>query len=81
MNNKRRFVGRFNYQREIHVLYCFSSSEKQAKLIFINRLSKLLDRSPWSLNGLYNGYLDNFSVSLEMKFTEIEEPQPKEVTP
>jgi len=72
---KSRFRGRFNYQGEIHVLYCFASSEKQAKLIFIKRLSKLLDRSPWSLSGLYSGYLDNFSVSLETEFVEINEPQ------
>lgn len=54
-------------------MYCYASSERQAKLIFINRLSKLLDRSPWSLNGLYNNYLDNYSVTLETEFTEIGE--------
>jgi len=72
---KSRWVGIFNYQRETHVLYCFARSEKQAKLIFIKRLSKLLDRSPWSLSGLYSGYLDNFSVSLETEFVEEDEPQ------
>jgi hypothetical protein len=70
---KHLWRGRFNYQHGIHILYTFASSEKQAKVIFIHRLSKLLDRSPWSLNGLYSGKLDNFSIKLETEFTEIEE--------
>jgi hypothetical protein len=71
---KNRFVGVFNYQRETHIFYCFASSEKQAKVLFIKRLAKKLDRSPWSLNGLYSGYSDNFKISLETAFEEVEEP-------
>lgn len=74
MKIKNRFVGVFNYQREVHVLYCYASSEKQAKLIFIKRLSKLLDRSAGSLTGLYGGYLDNYKIQIETIFEEINEP-------
>jgi len=70
---KSRYRGRFNYQREIHVLYTFAGSEQRAKSNFINQLARKLGREPWSLKGLYDGYLDNCSIMLETEFEEIEE--------
>ena len=70
---KSRYLGRFNYCKQIHVLYTFATSEKKAKANFINQLAEILKREPWSLKGLYDGYLDNYNIMLETEFEEIEE--------
>lgn len=70
---KNRYVGVFNYQRETHILYTFAVSEQRAKINFLNQLSKKVDRSVYSLHGLYDGHRDNFSIQLETEFEEVEE--------
>lgn len=68
---KDRWRGRFNFQHQIFILYTFAASEQRAKINLLNQLSKKVDRSVWSLRGLYAGQRDNFSIILETEFTEL----------
>jgi len=75
MKIKNRYRGVFNYQHEVHILYTFAGSEQRAKTNFINQLGERVGREPWSLKGLYDGYLNNYSVILETEFEEVEETE------
>ena len=70
---KNRYKGIFNYQHQVHILYTFAYSEKQAKVLLIKHLSKIVDRDFMSLWGLYLGQIDNYAVMLETEFKECEE--------
>ena len=75
MKIKNRYRGVFNYQHEVHILYTFAITKQRARINFINQLGERVGREPWSLKGLYDGYLNNYSVILETEFEEVEETE------
>ena len=62
MANKTKYVGEFNYRREMIILYCSAYSKAQAREIFFRRLSNIHEVSIATVRSYFDGSKDNFTI-------------------
>ena len=67
---KNLYRGAFNYGRFVKVEYAYASSEKQARVVFCNRLAKKDGVHPSVLMDLFAAGRDNYEIKIETEFTE-----------
>jgi hypothetical protein len=59
---KKKYEGVFNWYGEIHTMWCWAKSDKQAKELFVIRLAKRIDVTPSKVRVHYMGEKANFTV-------------------
>lgn len=69
-NCKSLFRGIFNLTQEVLIERVYAASERQAWLLFCKRIAKRRQVSERQVMQIFNGTRDNFSIQLEMEFTE-----------
>ena len=67
------FKGVFNYKREIYVLYTSATTEKRAWSNFCYQLARIRDDPIRYVKGHFSGQQDNFKITKEIEFVEVEE--------
>ena len=67
---KNRYIGYFNYSKQICIEYCFAYTKEQARVVFCNRLARKHGVHVSHVLNMFNGEKDNFSVTIETEFTE-----------
>jgi hypothetical protein len=71
---KHKWVGEFNFRRQMTILYCFAYTERQAWAILCRRLARKDGVSAASVMGIFDGKHDNYEIKIEMEVKEIENP-------
>lgn len=61
------YKGVFNYQREVHTIYCHAASILQAHKLFLRRMSKIYDCSIQHMLAYFDGSKDNYKITIERK--------------
>ncbi len=72
---KHLWRGSFNYRQTVKILYTYACTEKQAWFILCKRLAKKDSVDPHVVMGLFDGSRDNFDITIETEFREIENDQ------
>ena len=62
---KSLYKGEFNFQHEVHTIYCYAPSLIQAYKIFMRRLSKIYDCSIAKMLCYFDGWKDNYKIIKE----------------
>ena len=62
----------FNYNGQMLIEYGYAYTEKQAKLMFCQRIAKKVGVHPGVVTNMFNGEKDNFKISKEIEFKEVE---------
>ena len=68
---KHLWCGVFNYHRQMFVEYAYAYTEKQAKLVFCQRIAKKAGVHPGVICNIFNGNNDNFQIKKEIEFREV----------
>ncbi len=68
---KDLWCGVFNYNGQMLVEYAYAYTEKQAKLVFCQRISKKVGVHPGVVTNKFNGSRDNFKINKEIEFKEV----------
>jgi hypothetical protein len=61
------YKGVFNYQHEVHTIYCHAASLLQAYRLFMRRLSKIYDCSVVRMIAYFDGSKDNYTIRKEAR--------------
>jgi len=67
---KSLFRGIFSLYSETLIERCFAYSPAQAHFLFCNRIAKRRGVPVRNIMQIFDGTRDNFSIQLEMEFTE-----------
>jgi len=70
---KNLYRGMFSLAQEILVERVMAYSEKQAHFLFCNRIANRRGVPARNIMKIFDGSRDNFSIQLEMEFTESDE--------
>jgi hypothetical protein len=72
MADKQLYQGRFNFFGEVHELWRWASSPKQAKQLMLRELAKKVGYLVPFVRVYFNGSKDNFTVTQTTKLDEEE---------
>jgi hypothetical protein len=67
---KDKYIGRFNFQREIYIEYAYAFSPLQAKMVIMRRIAKKQDVPFFTVYNFFNENKDNWEIQLETEFRE-----------
>ena len=67
---KSLFKGVFSYRCELEILYAYSYTKEQARLIMCSRLAKNHDVHPSTVLSMFDGSKDNYNIKIEVEFKE-----------
>ena len=69
---KQLFRGCFNYSREVHILYRYAYTKRQAWKVMCDALADKHGVKPRYVYGLFDGQLPNFEITIELEVRENE---------
>jgi hypothetical protein len=69
---KDMYSGRFNYSREIFLMYRYAFTERQAWKMFCEELAGKHNIRVGAVMNLFDGSKDNFEIKNETQFTEVD---------
>lgn len=61
-NPKIRWKGVFNFKHQVHILYCFATTEQAAWRNMCHQLSKKHGVAVWHTMNLFRGQEDNYTI-------------------
>ena len=61
------YRGRFNYRHEVHILYCYATTERGAWSRFCHRLADKHLVEPRFVMGIFDGKSNNYKIEKEIK--------------
>lgn len=67
---KQHYKGIFNLNREVHILYCYAYTPRQAWAVFCQRLAAKHEILPRDVMKYFDGSKDNYEISLETEIRE-----------
>ncbi len=70
---KKCFKGIFNFARELHILYAYAHTERQAWLTFCRRLAGKHEVHLIHVMSMFDGLKDNFKITIEPRKETIHE--------
>lgn len=70
---KHLWKGLFNYTRQLHVLYCYAYTKRQAWLSFCRQLSRRHNVPLNYVTCYFDGSKDNYEIEIEMEVREVGE--------
>ncbi len=67
---KTKYRGAFNFHQTAKVMYAYAYTERQAWVVFCQRLAKKDGVHPSAVYGIFDGSRPNFSIEVEVEYKE-----------